>query len=155
MAWLHFQQVMNIMAKICILTWNWTWWHVMAKICIMTFNWTWWHGMAKFSSWKSTGGMTWLKIMRLLNFQQVSNISLNYAIFKFGHKCHGILQPRSLLGTSVGELTWILRQVPDDVRIVDDLSCRRTLTRRCLDERHVRHPLLFLLHLMSGLDKRK
>jgi hypothetical protein len=92
--------------------------------------------------------------MRLLNFQQVSHIRVNYAIFKFGHKCHGILQPRSSLGTSVGELTWKLHQVPDDVRIVDGLRCHRTLTWRWLDERHVQHHLLLLLHLMFGLDNK-
>ena len=65
---------------------------------------------------------------------------MQFSIY-FRYKCDGILQPRSALGTSVGELTWKLRQVPDDVWIVDGhLRCHRALTGlRCLDERHVRY----------------
>jgi hypothetical protein len=72
------------------------------------------------------------------------------------NKCHGILQPRSSLGTSVGELTWKwkLRQVPDDVGVVDGVRCRWALLGRwrSLDERHVQ---MLLLHLIYGLDLRQ
>jgi hypothetical protein len=89
------------------------------------------------------------------------DIELNMVAWngKIGHKCHGILQPRSSLGISVGELTWKwkLRQVPDDVGIVDGLRCHRALIGRWwwLDERHVWHVQLLLLHLMSRLDLRQ
>jgi hypothetical protein len=63
------------------------------------------------------------------------------------------------LGTSEGELTWKwkLRQVPDDVGIVDGVRCHRALLERWrwLDERHVQHVHLLLLHLMCGLDLRQ
>ena len=79
----------------------------------------------------------------------------------FWYKCDGILQPRSALVTSVGELTCKLRQAPDDVWIVEGhLRCHRALTGlRCLDELHVRYHraltgLLLHLHMMFGLDNK-
>ena len=79
----------------------------------------------------------------------------------FWYKCDVILQPRSALVTSVGELTCKLRQAPDDVWIVDGrLRCDRALTGlRCLDELHVRYHrgltgLLLQVHMMFGLDNK-
>jgi hypothetical protein len=76
------------------------------------------------------------------------NLHIEYGGMEL-NKSHGILQPRSSLGTSVGELTWKwkLRQLPDNVGIVDGVRCRRALLGRWrwLDERHVRH-----VHLLLG-----